>query len=62
MVELPADLADQFWLFGLAGYDASKLEGVRAMSVRDAILCKHLAGYSAHLEQKHLKQITGDGR
>lgn len=56
-VELPEDLADEFWLHSLAGEDITKIEKVRSMSVRDALLWKHLSGYSAYLNEEHLKSI-----
>lgn len=61
-VELPEDLADEYFLHTLSGGDLSQKEPAERMSVRDAILWRHMMRYSSYLEQEHMKKTAKENR
>lgn len=51
------DLADEFFLYTLAGHDIGRLEAVRHSKVKDALLWRYLMRYSRYLEEEELKRV-----
>jgi len=56
-VTLPEDLADDFFLYTLAGSRLDRIDAIRNARVRDAVLWRYLMRYEGYLHEEHLKKL-----
>ena len=56
-VDLPKDLMDDFFIHTLSVGNVQEKSAVESMSVRDAILWRHMKRYAAYLDQEYIKSL-----
>lgn len=59
-VNLPADLSDEYFLYSLCQGEIDRKREVEQMTVREAVLWRHLMRYDNYLNAEYIKTHKED--